>query len=282
MENDEKTPRMPWTARCASLLAWGCCALVTGAMAWVKWNGLEINALGFLFVLIFMGMAIGIGRGHAMWRELAAAFAIAAIVLAYADWQADDLALPHLLLLPIVAMALLLYLPASNQWFGQYAAARGDAQGRRWTRIVKKCLRAGFRLALLAALAVVVYFALDLGESLADWRFANMAQKADRVVIYDDGRISDTDAQEPLYVITAPQEIAEFRSLFKFRDDKWACFCVGAPSIDWWRGSEKLAHTALKHGLALRWDEFGGAAPLTPESRSKVQKWFKNHDISIH
>ena len=75
--------------------------------------------------------------------------------------------------------------------------------------------------------------------------------RADRVVIRDGGYgcCGDPERDPVLLVLTNPQEIADFRALFKF-EEKGAnsvCMCCGHPGIDWWKGDVLVARTAVQH-----------------------------------
>ena len=275
-------PKMPWTVRAAGCIAVTFCIFALGIAIWAGSASIGFGVFVFVSSLPVCGMAIGIRKGSGIGRELAVVFAIAFVLMCYADCHIRDLAL-----LPIVAMAVLLYLPLSNRWFAQCAALHCAAQGRCMTRIAKKCMSIAFLMMLLSALVFAIYIAFGTGRPFANMHFAEMSEKADRIVIRNGGYNccrKNVDNQEILYVITNATEIAEFNSLFKFRRGGSAnfCRCCGYPGIDWWCGDKKLALTALKHKRSLWWEGIGGVAPLTIESAIKVQEWFTCHGIDLH
>ena len=282
MKTGVDLPRMPWTVRAACYIAVAFCMFTFGLAIWAGSASISLGVFVFVSSLPVCGMAIGIRKGTGIGRKLAIVFAVAAVLMCYADCHVRDLAL-----LPIVAMAVLLYLPPSNRWFMQCAAVHCAAQGRCMARIVKTCLSTVFLLLLLSALVLAIYIAFGLGGPFANMRFAEMSEKADRIVIRNGGYNccrKNVDDQEILYVITNASEIAEFNSLFKFRSGGSGnfCMCCGYPGIDWWCGDKKLALTALKHKHGLWWEGIGGVAPLTIESAIKVREWFTRHGIGLH
>lgn len=275
-------PKMPRLVRVAGCIAATFCIFAFGVVIWAGSASISLGVFVFISSLPVCGMAIGIWKGFEIGRRLAIVFAIAVVLMCYADCHIRDLAF-----LPIVAMAVLLYLPPSNRWFAQCAAVPCAAQGRGMARIVKKCLSMAFLLMLLSVLVFAIYIAFGIGRPFANMQFAKMAEKADRIVIRNGGYNccrKNVDDQEILCVITNAAEIAEFNSLFKFRGGGSAnfCMCCGYPGIDWWCGDKKLALTALKHRRSLWWDGIGGVAPLTIESAIKVQEWFACHGIDLH
>ena len=93
----------------------------------------------------------------------------------------------------------------------------------------------------------------------------------------------DTDQIYPgrFLALTDPKEIAELRGIFKFKDrgSNSECMCCGHPGIDWWKGDELLARTAVQHLTALRWKRFNGDAELTPEASEALSAWFAARSI---
>ena len=55
--------------------------------------------------------------------------------------------------------------------------------------------------------------------------------------------------------------------------------CCGHPGIDWWKGDELLARTAVQHLKALRWKRFRGDAQLTQEAENALTAWFAARNI---
>jgi len=133
----------------------------------------------------------------------------------------------------------------------------------------------------------------DLVETgVAD--FKKRVAQADKIVIRD-GTVKwdrPTDKDPVLRTITDPKEIAAFNKMFVFvekaKKEDWEpsdvgqpCRCEGGPGIDWWKGGEKLAQTALHHGTSLWWDGFTWDFFLTPSSKDEVAKWFSTHSIDL-
>ena len=114
-------------------------------------------------------------------------------------------------------------------------------------------------------------------------RFQEAVAEADRVVIRDGGFGCCTKPERDpvLLVLTDPKEIAELRGIFKFKDlgSNSSCMCCGHPGIDWWKGDELLARTAVQHLTALRWKRFNGDAELTPEASDALTAWFSARNI---
>ena len=133
----------------------------------------------------------------------------------------------------------------------------------------------------------------DLVETgVAD--FKKRIAQADKIVIRD-GTVKwdkPTDKDPVLRTITDPKEITAFNKMFVFvekaKKSDWResdvgqpCRCEGGPGIDWWKGGEKLAQTALHHGMSLWWDGFTWDFFLTPSSKVEVAKWFASHSIDL-
>ena len=133
----------------------------------------------------------------------------------------------------------------------------------------------------------------DLVETgIAD--FKKCVAQADKIVIRD-GTVKwdrPTDKDPVLRTITDSKEIAAFNKMFVFvekaKKSDWEpsdtgqpCRCEGGPGIDWWKGGEKLAQTALHHGKSLWWDGFTWDFFLTPSSKDEVAKWFSAHSIDL-
>ena len=114
-------------------------------------------------------------------------------------------------------------------------------------------------------------------------RFQKAVAEADRVVIRDGGFGCCTEPERDpvLLVLTDPKEIAELRGIFRFKDlgSNSSCMCCGHPGIDWWKGDELLARTAVQHLTALRWKRFNGDAELTPGASEALSAWFAARNI---
>ena len=133
----------------------------------------------------------------------------------------------------------------------------------------------------------------DLVETgIAD--FKKRIAQADKIVIRD-GTVKwdlPTDKDPVLCTITDPKEITAFNKMFVFvekaKKSDWEesdvgqpCRCEGGPGIDWWKGGEKVAQTALHHGKSLWWDGFTWDFFLTPSSTDEIAKWFSAHSIDL-
>ena len=117
--------------------------------------------------------------------------------------------------------------------------------------------------------------------------FFRMVAEADRIVVRDGGFDCCTpeeiiDRQKVFVVITNAAEIAAFTAMIRFEDGPGGgqCLCCGYPGIDWWKGGERVALTAVQHGLALRWSTFSDDYPFTKESSKTLVQWLKEHGIS--
>ena len=86
-----------------------------------------------------------------------------------------------------------------------------------------------------------------------------------------------------LLELREPKEIAELRGIFKFKDlgSNGGCMCCGHPGIDWWKGGEKLAQTALHHGKTVWWDGFTWDFVLTEKSQKEIAAWLSSHSIPL-
>jgi hypothetical protein len=121
--------------------------------------------------------------------------------------------------------------------------------------------------------------------------FKKRIAQADKIVIRDGGVNWDlpTDKDPVLCTIVDPKEIAAFNKMFAFvekadwqpSDIGQQCRCQGGPGIDWWKGEEKLAQTALHHGKSLWWGGFTWDFFLTPPSKDAVAKWFSAHSLDL-
>jgi hypothetical protein len=116
-------------------------------------------------------------------------------------------------------------------------------------------------------------------------RFQEAIAAADRVVIRDGGFGCCTKPERDpvLLELKDPKEIAELRGIFRFKDlgSNSSCMCCGHPGIDWWKGDELLARTAVQHLTALRWKRFNGDAELTPEASEALSAWFAGRSIKV-
>ena len=121
--------------------------------------------------------------------------------------------------------------------------------------------------------------------------FKKRITQADKIVIRDGGVNWDlpTDKDPVLCTIVDPKEIAAFNKMFAFvekadwqpSDIGQQCRCQGGPGIDWWKGEEKLAQTALHHGKSLWWDGFTWDFVLTKKSLKAIADRLSSHSISL-
>lgn len=114
--------------------------------------------------------------------------------------------------------------------------------------------------------------------------FARLIAGADRIVVRDGGFncCGPVDDQKQLVVLTNVQSIVEFGKRIEFVETQkglGGCLCCGYPGIDWYKGTNRLALTAVQHGSALRWKDFPGDAQLTPESSRALAKWLLEHGV---
>ncbi len=119
---------------------------------------------------------------------------------------------------------------------------------------------------------------------------------ADRIVVRSGGfdcchPLKDTNI---LFQVTDPKDVAAVKTNIRFQAKTTTnafyetCLCCGCPGIDWYKGTKRIALTAMQHGDSIRWRGFSttrilgfrvgyGDGPLTDESREWLGKWFKLH-----
>ena len=106
---------------------------------------------------------------------------------------------------------------------------------------------------------------------------------ADRIVVRDGGFdcCDPVDGDKVLFEVTEPQEIREVQEHLRFERRQLGrrCNCCGYPGVDWYRGGERIALTAVQHGHSLRWKRFPADARLTKESMEWLGKWFARHAL---
>ena len=103
---------------------------------------------------------------------------------------------------------------------------------------------------------------------------------ADRIVVRDGGFdcCGPVDDEAVLFEVTDPAEIKAVFEHLKFTGTTGSCACCGFPGIDWYHGHERLALTAVQHGLAIR---FGGLDwCLSKESRDWLTHWLVTHGVN--
>ncbi len=123
----------------------------------------------------------------------------------------------------------------------------------------------------------------DSGKAWQD-KFQGAVQQADRIVVRDGGFdcCGPVDNEDILFEVTDASEIEEVLQHFTFMTQQKIvrCWCCGFPGIDWYRGRERLALTALQHGTRLRWKGLRGDAQLTTDAEQWVVEWLGKHGVS--
>ena len=112
-----------------------------------------------------------------------------------------------------------------------------------------------------------------------DGKFHKIISQADRIVVRDGGYgcCNSVDEDMILIELTTPKDIANFNQSIQFvkkalyRGD---CMCCGHPGIDWYRGKEKIALTAIRHGQMLSWKGFPFDVRFTKKSTKQLAAWF--------
>lgn len=120
-----------------------------------------------------------------------------------------------------------------------------------------------------------------------DWNydgdFHRLIAQADRIAIRNGGYdcCGPVDGQTILVTIANQQEIAMLNAMIQFEkhQTRKRCMCCGYPGIDWYRGKNRIALTALHHGQTIRWKHFPGDAQLTPVSSQMLVDWLARHGI---
>ncbi len=96
--------------------------------------------------------------------------------------------------------------------------------------------------------------------------------------------------------MTDPEEVEAVRAHIAFQPrtttDSFmeTCMCCGEPGMDWYRGDQRIALTAMQHGHSIRWRGFStsrllgftigyGDGPLTEESQAWLKEWFQSHGV---
>lgn len=90
--------------------------------------------------------------------------------------------------------------------------------------------------------------------------FQDAIKDVDRVVVRDGGFgcCCDIDKAKVYCVITNSEEVAAVKRMFRFCGKDEGCKCCGEYGIDWWRGDERIAVTAIHHGETFQWVGFDG------------------------
>jgi hypothetical protein len=130
-----------------------------------------------------------------------------------------------------------------------------------------------------------------------DEAFQKAIASADRIVVRKGGFdcCRPVDKDPVLFVITNKSELQAIAGLLRPVSAKITnsfalaqCGCCGYPGMDWYKGRQRVAVTAVQHGRMLRWKGFSTArvlgftvgyadCPLTPESQLLLKKWLREH-----
>lgn len=174
-------------------------------------------------------------------------------------------------------------------------------QGQRWRHLI-------LLLAILGVLSFRAYAWLD--DISAGWdriwnyerplvsaeHFFSTIRDADRLVVRNGGfgccaSVKDNSIR---FTVTDPTELKSIRQHLQFVPFTnalvGACMCCGYPGLDWYKGSKRLALTAVQHGHGIRWREFGtsysgpfrhyGDVPLTIDSSIWLIEWLRGHGVT--
>jgi hypothetical protein len=103
---------------------------------------------------------------------------------------------------------------------------------------------------------------------------------ADRIVVRDGGFdcCGPVDDESVLFEVTDPSEIKAVLANIEFTGTQFPCNCCGFPGIDWYRGKERLALTAVQHGKAIRWRY--ADLRLSEKSREWIVRWLVGHGVN--
>ena len=86
-----------------------------------------------------------------------------------------------------------------------------------------------------------------------------------------------------LFETSDPNELTRLRAKLEFTDeqDGDACFCSGAPTLEWYKGKTLLATVSLQHGTAMRWvKHWPGDARLISTSADWLVNWLAQHGVT--
>ena len=117
-------------------------------------------------------------------------------------------------------------------------------------------------------------------------RFQMAVAEADRIVIRDGGFdcCQPVEGQKTRIIIRNPGVVAEFKKNLTFRESTagqsmFVCLCCGYPGIDWYKGTNRLALTAVHHGRDLAWAGFDQKrGVLTEEASIWLTDWLAAHN----
>jgi hypothetical protein len=112
--------------------------------------------------------------------------------------------------------------------------------------------------------------------------FLKRIADADKIIVRKGGMdcCSPVESQSVLFTITNTAEIASVRSHINFVPNEGAmCLCCGYPGIDWYKGTNRLSMTSLRHAKRLGWKGSDVPAALTPESAQWLVQWLLEHGV---
>jgi len=140
------------------------------------------------------------------------------------------------------------------------------------------------RLATIAcavlSLAILLGSAIYLSSRAMIQELSPAIATADRIVVRDGGFdcCGPVDDEAVLFQVTDPAEIKAVSGKIEFVSTQGPCNCCGFPGIDWYRGKDRLALTAVQHGRAIRFrnDDFR----LSNQSRKWLVGWLVQHGVS--
>jgi hypothetical protein len=131
-----------------------------------------------------------------------------------------------------------------------------------------------------------------------DGSFHRAIGGADRIVVRAGGFdcCGSIKNDTVLFSITNPSTVAEVAAHIRFEPITIAnsfmesCLCCGYPGVDWYRGTKRIAITAMQHGRGVRWKGFTtarflgmtigyGDLPLTAQSQQWLRNWFEAHGV---
>jgi len=106
----------------------------------------------------------------------------------------------------------------------------------------------------------------------AIFAFRKAVAMADRVVVRDGGFdcCGPVDDEAILFEVTDPAEIKTVLMHLDFTGRTSPCECCGFPGIDWYRGKERIALTAMQHRKAMRWADGGDLCLRNHKSGSPI------------
>ena len=126
--------------------------------------------------------------------------------------------------------------------------------------------------------------------------FFDTIREADRLVVRDGGFdcCDSVNNDVVLFTVTDLAELKNIREHIQFVPFTNAlagvCMCCGYPGLDWYKGSKRIALTAVQHGFGLRWSRFGtsysgpfqnyGDVPLTLDSSIWIIEWLRNNNVT--